>query len=275
MGFVCSVPRTLASGQEVRCGKCAECVDLRGWLKRQVIGLEVVGHAGERCWFGSLTFRDVPEEGDGYDAVQKFIKRLRKGNPDARFRYVAVREYGSRNKRLHYHLVVFCDRVLKYREIPEWGYGFSRWKIADEGAWEYVVKYIQKQGGAKVRGSTRLGRNTVEVVHGHPLVDSFLRQFSGAVVARVCGFKVPRSMTPAPVATKLSDSDLDFESVESRGISDALWNQWMKSTGFNSGDEGAASTARRPSSYIPLDLFEDLGNRGDAIPEECGGPDGS
>ena len=179
----------------VSCGKCARCRERKSWLKRQRVGLEVQGHLGERAWFCTLTF-GADQEGDAYRSVQLWLKRLRKGLPGKKVRYVAAREYGARNGRLHYHVLVFCDHPVKYRELPVWDHGFYKYKIGDRSAWEYITKYIQKSGG-KLRGSVKLGVGTLESVIAHPLALAVLEHFPGTAVKRIGKFKVTKEVASA------------------------------------------------------------------------------
>lgn len=284
MGNACLSPVPNAYlGRDVRCGKCAACRGLSAWWKRNRIGLEVLGHQGDRAWFCTLTFSALPQEGDGYDHVQKWLKRVRKAHPDLRIRFIAVREYGPRHQRLHYHVLLFADGRVTYRSIPAWECGFSRYKVADQEAWEYVVKYCQKDVGAKVRGSTRLGVELVETVAGHDLVASVLRAFSGSKLVRVGKFVVPHAMRP------MAGSDPDHllrrdlleglsESESTRGISAEVWKEWMKSIPpevVRKVRRTSSPTPLSPNSHLETDDTEDgeFDNRGQS-PENPGGPDG-
>lgn len=279
---------------EVRCGRCAACRARAAWWKRQQVELEVLGYQGDRAWFCTFTFEGVvPEEKEAYGHVQRWIKRLRKKFPEERFRYIAVAELGGRGGRLHYHVLLFCEGRIKYRELPDWDHGFSKFKVADESAWQYVVKYCQKQAGVKLRGSNLLGHRIVKIVTGHDLVFSVLKQFAGATVVRIGKTRVPAKLQRAyspPVAHVVSpDEPLERDSCrravressreELIGVSDKIWLEWMKSTknqSLNSLGTNEMDDQRKPVSLI-YDQEQGLfivGNRGDTSPEAEGGPDG-
>lgn len=295
MAFECVSPAYVEYlDRTVRCGKCLQCVALKGWLKRQLVGLEVLGHQGERAWFCTFTFREVQqEEKEAYGLVQKWLKRLRKNHPDNRFRYIAVREHGAKGGRLHYHLLLFCECPVTWRGLPKWAHGFSVFKLADESAWEYVIKYCQKAKGVKVRGSTKLGENTVETVAGHPLVRSVMDALGGSYLVRVGGFRVPRKLamkhTSPPVLDddeawmrSASDALLREHSIseEVSGMPDAVWHEWMKSTKQVERTRNLlrGKTTLKDKGFLPQpeeDAEVVLGNRGETSPDNEEGPDGS
>lgn len=196
--FQCLKPR---EPEGWRCQKCTGCLTLRAWLKSLRIALEAYGHDG-RCWLCTLTFRKEAQV-DQYSEVQKWLKRVRKHVPSSTVRYVCVPEAGSRNNRLHYHLVVYCTDELKYRCLDHWHLGFANYKLVDpSAAGAYVAKYLAK-GHGKVRASQRLGSDFVDTLHRK--ADPVLSAFPGA---RVIGFiprgrrkavRVPRELCPSPV----------------------------------------------------------------------------
>lgn len=180
-------------GRPVRCGKCLGCRQLAAWVKARRIALETILHADERSWFFTLTFRNLPA-GDGYQLVQLWLKQVRKAVEPRKVRFVCVREHGSRNGRLHYHGFVWCEDVIKYRELVPWSHGFYKYVVANTEAWSYIAKYIVKEGG-KVRGSQELGKGLVQKVADHPLCSSVLEHFSGARIVRIRGVRVPRDLS--------------------------------------------------------------------------------
>lgn len=196
--FACTSPNTFRE-VSVRCHRCPGCLALRAWLKSLRIELEAHGHAG-RVWLCTLTFRVVPE-GDGYDEVQKWIKRTRKHAPSGSVRYTCVSELGGRNGRLHYHLVLYCQDDLKWRDLNHWALGHAHYKLVTAyHAARYISKYLAK-GHGKVRSSQKLGVATMEKVHEHPHVDATLAAFPGAKVAKVGRTRVPRELQVAKEAS--------------------------------------------------------------------------
>ena len=86
----------------VRCGRCRYCRVRRKqqWLGR--ILLERRSHTAAR--FLTLTYAEDPGILDVSD-LQKFLKRYRDHYGECR--YFAVGEYGERNGRGHWHLLIF------------------------------------------------------------------------------------------------------------------------------------------------------------------------
>lgn len=179
-------------GVQVRCNRCRHCLALKSWIKALRIELEAHGHAG-RVWLCTLTFR-APPVGDAYSEVQKWLKRVRKHAVSGSVRYTCVSEFGSRNGRFHYHLVLYCQDDLKWRDLDHWSLGHAHFKlVTGYYASRYIAKYLSK-GHGKVRSSNKLGVALMEKVHGHPVVDASLTAFPGAKVAKVNGTRVPREL---------------------------------------------------------------------------------
>lgn len=97
--------------------------------------------------------------------LQLFVKRLRKHLPDQKIRYFACGEYGSKNMRPHYHLILFnCkleDAELLVKNEKEfryyisntisdcWKYGFHIITKVNWSTCAYVARYVvKKQVGA-------------------------------------------------------------------------------------------------------------------------------
>lgn len=188
--FVCQDLKEAPRVGLVRCWKCPNCRALRLWLRSLRVHLEAYGH-DDRVWLATLTFKEPHTDEQGYPLVQKWLKRVRKALPaGAVLRYTCVCELGSRNRRLHYHLVVYANDLVKYRSLTCWDHGFSQFKlVSGREATRYVLKYMGK-GHGKVRSSVRLGADFMDRVHS--CVSDVLAQFPGAVVSRVGPCKVPR-----------------------------------------------------------------------------------
>lgn len=85
-----------------------------------------------------------------YEDVQKYLKRLRKASV-GRVRYFLTGEYGTRNARAHWHLILFFQGGLppgirfEERYVHSlWKHGWSYWEYADPEKIRYAVKYILK-----------------------------------------------------------------------------------------------------------------------------------
>lgn len=135
------------------CGKCPNCMRRRtsGWSFRLV-------KEGERSYsalFVTLTYNTdhVPITKNGYMTLdktdlQKYFKRLRKLTHE-KIRYYAVGEYGTKNQRPHYHIILFnaSTRIVE-----------NAWKInnvdigtiyigdVSDASIGYTLKYMTKLG---------------------------------------------------------------------------------------------------------------------------------
>lgn len=96
----------------VPCGRCAPCKKRR--VSQWVFRLTQEEKISTSSHFVTLTYdtESVPISPNGFMTLHKpdlqnFFKRLRKLSPDAKIKYYAVGEYGSTNKRPHYHMIIF------------------------------------------------------------------------------------------------------------------------------------------------------------------------
>jgi len=141
------------------CGQCIGCRAARAtaWANR-------CGHEASQ-WndntFLTLTYDDdnIPAEGHlEPTALQRFIKRLRKAQPQ-RIRYFACGEYGEKTNRPHYHALLFnctfTDREQVGKELYSsetlrrlWPYGDNRFGEATPAAANYIAQYNLKKQGA-------------------------------------------------------------------------------------------------------------------------------
>lgn len=117
------------------CGKCLNCRlnKANEWSVRCM--LESLEH--ENNWFVTLTYDDehLPEDGLLHrDVLQKFFKRLRKYT---KFRYFGCGEYGTKNGRPHYHVILF-GADIDFKPI---GLGLGESKIISD-CWPFGFNYI-------------------------------------------------------------------------------------------------------------------------------------
>lgn len=98
---------------EVGCGTCYACrlKKVDHWIDRLEMESRVNPHPP---LFLTLTYNNenVPKNEKGILClklrdVQLFLKRLRKGIPGSRIRYIYLGEYGGRTARPHYHAILF------------------------------------------------------------------------------------------------------------------------------------------------------------------------
>jgi len=134
------------------CGRCPPCKKRRvdGWVFRLLQEDKVSSSAH----FVTLTYdpAHVPISKNGFMTLDKtefprFMKRLRKLT-DSKMKYYACGEYGSTNKRPHYHAIIF--------NCPDDELFFEAWKLDGSHFGEvyvgnvtgnsvaYVMKYIDK-----------------------------------------------------------------------------------------------------------------------------------
>lgn len=136
------------------CGRCPPCKKRRidGWVFRML--QEEKRSVTAR--FITLTYdtRHVPISPNGFMTLDKgafplFMKRLRK-NTGMGFKYYACGEYGTLNKRPHYHAIVFCDSYPNDRAYCDaWTVDGVQIGVVDvaqvsSDSIAYVVGYINK-----------------------------------------------------------------------------------------------------------------------------------
>lgn len=161
---MCINPRFLRSGIATPCHQCWQCRENRinDWVGRCIAEREI-----------SLTASVVVlTYGNGDTAESRFlrksditsyIKALR--NAGHKVRFFAVGEYGSKKGRSHWHVVLFWQSKMPYREMRKnitdeyWPHGYSFWSTAEGASIRYVMKYINKDADdpdhAKSMGMSR------------------------------------------------------------------------------------------------------------------------
>lgn len=160
---------------DLPCGHCIGCrlSQSRAWAIRCVHEASLYDH---NC-FITLTYdndhlpttninKNTGEVVDDYTPtlvkrdMQLFMKRLRKAYSDSRIRFFGCGEYGSKNNRPHYHIIlfnfVFPDLILHgsrngflYFRSPSleklWTYGFSLITSVSYDSCAYVARYVTKK----------------------------------------------------------------------------------------------------------------------------------
>ena len=172
----------------VPCRKCANCLRRKAnnWRLRALSEF----HSANRTWFSTLTVSPtslihllsscrvrlgragtdlealsvqdqfLELEREGFAHVQKWLKRLRKNDPESAIRYLAVTER-HKSGVPHWHVLLHetakplsYDRSLK----GSWRLGFDSYRlVSDARAAGYVTKYLAKSIEARVRASSRYG----------------------------------------------------------------------------------------------------------------------
>ena len=149
--------------------------------------------AARRTWFGTFTLRpeahyemqcraiakasarsvaskDLSDEellvlqtNEVASEMTKYLKRVRKSVAlSGALRYLMVRE-NHKSGLPHYHMLLHesADIPIKHKVLVDcWPHGFTKFKLVgeDERAAFYVVKYLGKADGGRVRASIRYGR---------------------------------------------------------------------------------------------------------------------
>lgn len=138
----------------VPCGRCPPCKLRRvnSWVFRMLQEAKTSTNAH----FVTLTYdtRTVPISPNGFMTLDKgefprFMKRLRKLCPGCRLKYYAVGEYGTNNRRPHYHAIIFnCPDVSLFHDA--WGLGQIHIGQVTGDSIAYTMKYIDKQSSKRL-----------------------------------------------------------------------------------------------------------------------------
>jgi len=137
------------------CGHCLGCFKSksREWAFR--CSLELKDH-DQACWV-TLTYDDdhLPATLEKC-AVSGFIKRLRARVSPVSIRFFASGEYGERNARPHYHVILYG----LHRNNPEitqaWPYGYARVDPLSPASIAYVAGYTSKKMGGQFYHKTTI-----------------------------------------------------------------------------------------------------------------------
>lgn len=137
-----------------KCGTCAECMaeKANNWIVRNYY--EEMAH-NKKC-FITLTYKDNPRILIKKD-LQDFIKRLRKQIEPIKIRYFGCGEYGTKNSRPHYHLIIYGWEEEKptYKNINKkgnivyesetvkktWGKGLTSYQTFNSKEIPYIALY--------------------------------------------------------------------------------------------------------------------------------------
>jgi hypothetical protein len=150
------LPKAAFEKVPVPCGRCPPCKLRRvnSWVFRLLQEQKVSNTAH----FVTLTYdtRTVPISDNGFMTLSKrdlqlYWKRLRKLCPDVKLKYYAVGEYGTNNRRPHYHAIVF--NVLDVNAFNDaWGLGMVHVGRVTSDSVAYCMKYIDKPGSGRMHG---------------------------------------------------------------------------------------------------------------------------
>lgn len=177
-------PFVLAKGFNLPCGQCIGC--RLNYSRQWAVRLTHEASMHDANSFITLTFndeniikRDNPQSLDVRE-YQRFMKRLRKKH-DNKIRFFHCGEYGDKNKRPHYHAILFGydfpdkelwkqrDGINLYisKELEElWPYGFSTIGDVTFQSAAYVARYVTKKvtGEAAADHYTKVDDITGELI---------------------------------------------------------------------------------------------------------------
>jgi len=153
---MCVNPQTNQQGNTYKCGKCSQChvSYLQHWtfrLQREM--------AGKPALFLTLTYdyKHIPMYKGKFTLRKKdyqdWLKRLRKALPDRVFKYVICGEYGTKQKRPHYHAILIGADLKDSKIISEtWGKGLIHFGTAQPASIAYTFKYSVKSALNSFKG---------------------------------------------------------------------------------------------------------------------------
>lgn len=178
------LPKAAFEKIPVPCGKCPPCKIRR--VNSWVFRLEQEMKRSTSAHFVTLTYdtNSVPISQNGFMTLQKkdfqdYMKRLRKLTTNV-IKYYAVGEYGTNNKRPHYHAIIF--------NVPDTEMHAQAWSVyasqlgsvhigkVTNDSMAYCMKYIDKPAAAKLHSrddrvpefslmSKKLGENYIDNPH--------------------------------------------------------------------------------------------------------------
>jgi hypothetical protein len=144
------MPKAGTEKLPVPCGRCPPCKQRRvnSWVFRMMQEQKQSLHSH----FVTLTYdtRFVPISTNGFMTLKKadfqnFMKALRRRCPDATLKYYAVGEYGTHNKRPHYHAIIYnCPDKSAY--LDAWDKGTVHVGDVTNDSAAYCMKYMDKPG---------------------------------------------------------------------------------------------------------------------------------
>lgn len=168
----------------VPCGKCPDCKKKWRTQLAQRVRWELNNYGYNETCFLTLTVKDemidevFPNGSLNHEYFQKFVKRLRRHleyhGYNKKIKYLCAGEYGEKNGRPHFHVILFgwkpadlkyfyrskkgynCYKSKMLEEI--WGAGFVDVGDVSEHTAPYMVKYITKFGEVKVDEFEVLGK---------------------------------------------------------------------------------------------------------------------
>lgn len=172
--YPCANTRVMPNGATVVCKACKRRSDNADRKRRLVYET----NASETVYFITLTYR---RKRITYRDVQLYLKRCRKKiGKRYKFKFAAVEEYGEKNNRQHYHLLICAPKEARTRDFRKWRKGITHIatvKRKDKSKLTtYLLKmtnYIQKSPSTP-KMSQRMGegllqfRSVAEILQAFP-----------------------------------------------------------------------------------------------------------
>lgn len=151
------LPKAAFDKVPVPCGRCPPCKHRR--VNSWVFRLEREADTSTSAHFVTITYDtfSVPISENGFmtlkkEDIQNFFKRLRKLT-DEKIKYYVVGEYGTQNKRPHYHAIIFnvSDTALYSKAWTLDGRQLGTIHVGkvQSDSIAYTLKYIDKQSFKK------------------------------------------------------------------------------------------------------------------------------
>lgn len=151
------------------CGKCEEC--RRDYATQWAVRCSLEASKYEYNWFITLTYDNwhLPAGNKlSKKDVQEFFDNLAGGHKKRSFKYWLAGEYGPKNSRPHYHLILFNYPIQDLKKLgiykstgntsyesetirKAWGKGMIDIQEAGENAAAYCAKYASKGGTQNFR----------------------------------------------------------------------------------------------------------------------------
>lgn len=145
--MLCRNPYLVDGKVPFGCGQCLPCRINRSrlWVHR----LLLESHAHTFSTFVTLTYspENVPEDGSLRPLdTQLWLKRLRDAIKPRRIRFYLVGEYGDKNFRPHYHVMLFGISTDEYELIYKtWGLGNVMLGTVESASCQYIAGYVTKK----------------------------------------------------------------------------------------------------------------------------------
>ncbi|AXH76415.1 MAG: replication initiator protein [Microviridae sp.] len=194
-------PRTNQS-IPVECGRCPECIQKR--TSQWGFRLRKEGDHSSSSYFITLTYdtNHVPISPNGYmtlkpDDVTLWLKRLRKISKQ-KIKYYYVGEYGTKNWRPHYHMLIYNADMEDIEKT--WKEGTVHYGKVTGASIAYSLKYMIKDGRipqhknddripefGRMSKGLGLGYLTADIMYWHTNKDTMLVR----LCSEIDGKKVP------------------------------------------------------------------------------------